>query len=177
MKSTLKLGLYIVIVLAVASCSKTKVVDDIVDGGGGSGNQDLGFYVKATIDGVDYLNDNDEDTAFTVATETDGTKFVAFAGVFSDTHRILLGIKDFTGTGTYNIPDGKGSSMLFQLADTNTGTSEIWLANDDFGSGVYNITQYGNGTARGTFSGTVINIIDQTEVEITNGEFYLLLIE
>lgn len=174
MKIKVKKILLFLVVLSVISCSKSNPITEIIDDDTPVEN---GFFVKSTINGTNLINEEDDATAFVVGTDSDGIKLAAFTGEFSDEENILLGLKGFDGIGTYNMADYVGSSMMYMFSDISNGTSQLWIANDSTGSGVINVTQYGNGTARGTFSFTGINLIDQTEIVITNGEFYLLLVE
>jgi len=173
MKTYIKSTLFFIVVLTLFSCSKSNPVNEIIDDDNPIGDD---FFVKATINGTNHINDEDDATAFTVVTDN-GVKWAAFTGEFSDTENIILGIKGFDGTGTYNMADYEGSNMTYMLSDPSTGLSEVYLANSFTGSGVINVTQYGRGTATGTFSFTGVNPIDQTEVNITNGEFHILLVE
>ena len=175
MKTFIKNTLYFIIVLAIFSCSKNKIIDIIDD----EIPEVTNFYFKATINGVDYIADEDTLSAFAVVTDNDGVLTAAFGEEFNGAQfsGIVGGIKGFNGAGTYNMADYEGSNITYLEEDISTGLIDIWLANSFTGSGVITVSQYGNGTATGTFSFTGINPTYQTEAIITNGEFHLVLVE
>lgn len=172
MKTFTKSTLFFMLILAIFSCSNSNPIDEIIE------DDPIGddYFVKATINGTNLINDEDDATAFTVVTDN-GVQWAAFTGEFSDAENVIIGIKGFDGTGTYNLVDYEGSGMTYMQTDPSTGLSIVYLANHITGSGVITVTQYGGGTATGTFSFIGVNPIDGTEANITNGEFHILVVE
>jgi hypothetical protein len=177
MKTNIKNALLFIMLITIFSCSKSKIANGII------GDDDPiadSYYFKVTVDGTDYYKAGEEINR-TFAVTTDGEEvrwaFIGHDFIEGATATSISGkIKGFDGIGTYNMADFDGSKLVYILVNLNTNFSESWIANSSNGSGVINVTQYGNNTATGTFSFTGINPIDNTEVSITNGEFHLQLV-
>ncbi len=159
--------LLLLMMVILVSCSKNNDNENPIP--------DLDFFVKATVNGTSFIDDNDNNT-FVVTTNDADESFAAFTSQLSDSDNLAASIYGFHELGTYDITDIDGSFLSYIFTDGGT-IQEIWLANSESGSGTITITQYGNGTVRGTFSFTGYNEVDQTNKKITNGEFYLTLVE
>ena len=174
MKTFTKSTLFFMLLLAIFGCSNSNPIEEIIDDDDPIGGD---YFVKSTINGTNLINDEDDATAFHVVTDN-GIKRIAFTGEFSDEENLIIGFIGFNGTGTYNLADNEGSGMTYMQTDASTGTSTIYFANHDTGSGVLTVTQYGGGTASGTFSFIGVNpLIPTSEANITNGEFHLPIVE
>lgn len=79
------------------------------------------------------------------------------------TKNITLGIREFTGIGTYTFNDDQffGNNIMY-----NPNANDDYLST----SGTVNITSTDNNTLKGTFNGTVKNV-NGIEIVITDGNF------
>ncbi|WP_207533350.1 DUF6252 family protein [Desertivirga arenae] len=92
-------------------------------------------------------------------------------GGINDTESLTLYISEFHGTGDYTV-DAEDIMIRYITPAGITNPSAIFSAQD----GIIKITSSTNGEVKGTFSGTLVNALDQTK-PMTEGKFEAKIVE
>lgn len=145
---------FALITISLMGCSS----DDDSSGGG---NQDNTFYLRYTLNGVNY--DFEPETLTSLRTLIFGS-----GTVNNDFSRISLWLPNEPTIGSHEIT---GEFVSDENVDT-LYSADVWIADEviDATSGTLVITELGDGYVKGTFSFTATND-EGTTATITNGTF------
>jgi len=117
------------------------------------------YYMNATIDGVEFST-----TKSTVSPAPDLTEVFSIIGEIEDDRSIIIVLESPTNEGTFSLPEE--SITLSYLSE-----GFPCIANQAGGSGTITISKNTSNFMEGTFSLIAICPIDNSELEVTEGNF------
>jgi len=156
-KKTLPILLLLAITSVISSCSSD-------DGSTETENQSE-YYMTAKVNGQEYSANQDAIvTNFTGI--VDGTDIRGVYQIDIDNYEhIRFDLIEYDNSlGTFDLTSGN-NSMTYQI------NSKAWAAHNTIGSGSVTITVNDTTHIEGTFSGTLIDVTDDTTKVITEGNF------
>jgi hypothetical protein len=144
---------------ALAACDS----GDSDDGGNGGGNGNASGGITATVAGTALAFDSASAT-------NDGSVFQATGIRDNNTTQLTVRVND-PETGAFSIaPNNARVGIIYREGTTPYQADGVLAAAG--ASGTVTISEIGDGDARGTFSGTLVNVTNPQEtISVTNGTF------
>jgi len=160
MKHLQKITQIIILLLILSSCSSDS--DSSSDGND---------FITAKIDGVDFSSTFSQ----LILTNSFEPPFrlLEIRGTNDDQNFIRVTLSSYLEPDTYNMPDENHPLLGFQYSISDT--DEIWTASELFNNtiGTVIITQETDTQIKGTFSFNALNTVNNTIIQVTEGQFNL----